>query len=179
MSWMYRLPSFHRLLPTIVSSHLVSRVSIHHAKVHLCPARPRFTRRRRRSSTEPALSSRFLSRIRRRKSAPSPVRRFLASFRRLTKRRINRRLSNAIIWLHDRVQSFDFPSILPILLLFPSHFVTLRFAFLRNDGCKMRCKTIDAIMQTNLLYYSIDRESLSINSVLSSISIISISNSCI
>lgn len=77
---------------------------------------------------------------------PSVLRRFLA--RRLTKRGINRRLSNAITWLHDssieRPSSFDFPSILP----------TSRSAFLRNDDCKMRC-TIGAIMQTNYTSYVI------------------------
>lgn len=45
-----------------------------------------------------------------------PSRPFEDFSRRLTKRRINRRLSNAIIWLHDssieRPSSFDFPSIL-------------------------------------------------------------------
>lgn len=101
-------------LPTTVSSHLVSRVSIH-AKVHLCPVRPRFTRRRRRGGDHRAFEPIFIEDTTE-KICPPARSKISRALRRLTKRRINRRLSNAIIWLHDssieRPSSFDFPSIL-------------------------------------------------------------------
>lgn len=82
-------------LPTTVSSHLVSRVSIH-AKVHLCPVRPRFTRRRRRGGDHRAFEPIFIEDTTEKICPPARLK-ISRALRRLTKRRINRRLSNAII----------------------------------------------------------------------------------